>query len=86
MVRSVDGSSPSESGWRHEAGEVEGRDPYPPREGRECVAQVEAGEGSTFAHFLTPWGMMLEFVSFPNGRKYIENRDQLLWSPVNAAA
>jgi hypothetical protein len=38
---------------------------------------IEAGEGSTFAHFLTPWGMMLEFVSFPNGRKYMENRDQL---------
>jgi hypothetical protein len=46
---------------------------------------IEAGEGSTFAHFLTPWGMMLEFVSFPNGR-YMENRDQLLWSPVNPAA
>jgi len=35
---------------------------------------IEAGEGSTFAHLLTPWGMMLEFVSFPNGRKYVENR------------
>ena len=34
---------------------------------------IEAGEGSTFAH-LTLWGMMLEFVSFPNGRKYMENR------------
>ena len=47
---------------------------------------IEAGEGSTFAHLLTPWGMMLEFVSFPNGRKSMENRDQLLWSPVNPAA
>jgi hypothetical protein len=27
-----------------------------------------------------------EFVSFPNGRKYMENRDRLLWSPVNPAA
>jgi hypothetical protein len=27
-----------------------------------------------------------EFVSFPNGRKYMENRGQLLWSPVNPAA
>jgi hypothetical protein len=35
---------------------------------------------------LTRWGMMLEFASFPNGRKYMENRDQLLWSPVNPAA
>lgn len=26
------------------------------------------------------------FVSFLNGRKYMENRDQLLWSPVNPAA
>jgi hypothetical protein len=31
-------------------------------------------------------GMMLGFVSFPNGRKYMGNRDQLLWSPVNPAA
>jgi hypothetical protein len=30
--------------------------------------------------------MMLEFVSLPNGRKYVENQDQLLWSPVNPAA
>jgi hypothetical protein len=31
-------------------------------------------------------GMMLGFVSFPNGRKYMGNRDHLLWSPVNPAA
>jgi hypothetical protein len=30
--------------------------------------------------------MMLKFVSFPNGGKYLENRDQLLWSPVDPAA
>jgi hypothetical protein len=47
---------------------------------------LEAGGGSTFARLLTPWGMMLEFVSFANGRKYIENRDQLLWSPVDPTA
>ncbi len=35
---------------------------------------IEAGEGSTFAHLLMPWKMMLEFVSLPNGRKYVENR------------
>jgi hypothetical protein len=39
---------------------------------------IEAGEGSTSAHFLTSRGMMLEFVSFPNGRNYMENRDQLV--------
>ena len=43
---------------------------------------VEAGEKSTFAHFLTPWGQLLELVSFPNGKQYMEGRDRLLWHPI----
>ena len=46
---------------------------------------IEAGEGSTFAHFLTPWGMMLEFVSFPNGRNTLRTGTSC-FSPVNPAA
>jgi catechol 2,3-dioxygenase-like lactoylglutathione lyase family enzyme len=42
---------------------------------------VEGGEGSTFAHFLTPWGMLLELVSFPMGKTYMAGRSRLLWQP-----
>ena len=41
----------------------------------------EAGEGSTFAHFLTPWGQMLEFVSYPNGREYFKTSERRMWRP-----
>jgi hypothetical protein len=41
----------------------------------------EEGEGSTFAHFLSPWGMLLEFVSFPNGKAYMEGRERVMWHP-----
>jgi hypothetical protein len=34
------------------------------------MMEFAAGEGSTFARFLTPLGI-LEFVSFPNGGKYM---------------
>jgi catechol 2,3-dioxygenase-like lactoylglutathione lyase family enzyme len=47
---------------------------------------IEGGEGSSFAHFLSPWGMLLEFVSFPNGKKYMEGRERLLWRPQDPAA
>lgn len=41
----------------------------------------EAGEESTFAHFLTPWGQTLEFVSYPKGREYHSTRERHLWKP-----
>lgn len=41
----------------------------------------EAGEGSYFIHFLTPWGMVLELVSFPKGKVYMEDRGRHLWRP-----
>ncbi|WP_375386046.1 VOC family protein [uncultured Microbacterium sp.] len=47
---------------------------------------VEAGDGSTFAHFLSPWGMLLEFVSFPNGKTYMTGRDRILWHPLDPQA
>ncbi|MFG1608006.1 VOC family protein [Actinoplanes sp. NPDC049265] len=47
---------------------------------------VEGGEGSSFAHFLSPWGMLLEFVSFPNGKQYMSGRDRLLWTPTDPSA
>jgi catechol 2,3-dioxygenase-like lactoylglutathione lyase family enzyme len=47
---------------------------------------LEAGDGSSFAHFLSPWGMLLELVSFPHGKHYMAGRDRLLWTPLNPSA
>lgn len=47
---------------------------------------IEGGEGSAFAHFLSPWGLLLELVSFPNGKQYMEGRERLLWHPQEPAA
>lgn len=41
----------------------------------------EAGKGSYFVHFLTPWGQMLELVSFPKGKDYMRDRERHLWRP-----
>ena len=41
----------------------------------------EAGDQSTFAHFLTPWGQLLEFVSYPKGREYWAPSDRRTWRP-----
>jgi catechol 2,3-dioxygenase-like lactoylglutathione lyase family enzyme len=46
---------------------------------------VEAGEASTFIHFLSPWGQLIEFVSFPHGKRYMEGRKRLLWRPTAPA-
>jgi catechol 2,3-dioxygenase-like lactoylglutathione lyase family enzyme len=43
----------------------------------------EAGEQSTFIHFKTPWGLMLEFVSFPQGRAY-EKETPAMWIPAES--
>ncbi|MFE4837501.1 VOC family protein [Arthrobacter sp. NPDC056691] len=45
----------------------------------------EAGEESTFAHFLSPWGMLLEFVSFPKGKDYMQGLSRQLWQPLAPA-
>ena len=41
----------------------------------------EAGEGSYFVHFIIPWGMMLELVSFPHGKEYMKGPRRHLWRP-----
>ena len=47
--------------------------------GKKSAAGPE--DGATFAHFLTPWGQMLEFVSYPEGREYCKTTDRRLWQP-----
>jgi catechol 2,3-dioxygenase-like lactoylglutathione lyase family enzyme len=50
-------------------------------EGKKDGFGPEAGEGSTFAHWLTPWGQVLEFVSYPKGRAYHQSTDRRMWKP-----
>jgi catechol 2,3-dioxygenase-like lactoylglutathione lyase family enzyme len=49
--------------------------------GKKPAMEAESGEDSTFGHFYTPWGMMLELVSFPHGKTYMDGRDRVLWQP-----
>jgi catechol 2,3-dioxygenase-like lactoylglutathione lyase family enzyme len=42
----------------------------------------EAGQGSTFVHFVTPWGLILELISYPNGRAY-EQEQPAMWQPAS---
>lgn len=45
----------------------------------------ESGDGSAFAHFLSPWGQLLELVSFPHGKRYMQSRVRKLWRPTAPA-
>lgn len=38
--------------------------------------------GQTWVYFLSPWGMQLELVSYPNGKGYERETDARLWHPV----
>ena len=38
--------------------------------------------GQTWVYFLTPWGMQLELVSFPDGKAYEKNATVRLWNPA----
>ncbi len=40
----------------------------------------EAGRDATFVHFKTPWGLILELVSYPYGRAY-EQEQAPMWQP-----
>lgn len=37
--------------------------------------------GQQWVYFLTPWGMQLELVSFPNGKQYESSSPTILWHP-----
>jgi catechol 2,3-dioxygenase-like lactoylglutathione lyase family enzyme len=37
--------------------------------------------GSTINYFLTPWGMQMELVSYPQGENYEKDGGQKLWTP-----
>jgi len=39
--------------------------------------------GQTWVYFLSPWGMQLELVSFPNGKGYERETSRRLWHPAH---
>lgn len=39
-------------------------------------------EGQTWVYFLAPWGMQLELVSYPGGKRYESTTDRRLWHPA----
>lgn len=41
--------------------------------------------GQTWVYFLTPWGMQLELVSYPQGKAYEATTQSHLWHPANSA-
>lgn len=42
-----------------------------------------ASQGQRWVYFLTPWGMQMELVSFPNGKAYEESASIKLWHPAH---
>ncbi len=42
--------------------------------------------GQSWVYFLTPWGMQLELVSFPNGKAYEEGLTRHLWTPLGSTS
>lgn len=50
--------------------------------GEPVVRTAGPSAGQTWVYFLTPWGMQLELVSFPNGKGYEKDTDRRLWHPA----
>lgn len=47
----------------------------------EPTSSRNASEGQRWVYFLSPWGMQLEIVSYPNGKAYETHADLRLWHP-----
>lgn len=50
--------------------------------GEPVVRTAGPSGGQTWVYFLTPWGMQLELVSYPNGKTYENDYDIPLWHPA----
>ncbi len=50
----------------------------------EPVASKNASEGQRWIYFLSPWGMQLELVSYPDGKAYEKETDRRLWHPAHS--
>jgi catechol 2,3-dioxygenase-like lactoylglutathione lyase family enzyme len=51
-------------------------------QGEPVVRTVGPSGGQTWIYFLTPWGMQLELVSFPQGKAYEQDMEMRLWHPA----
>ncbi|MDO8337003.1 MAG: VOC family protein [Microcella sp.] len=52
----------------------------------EPTASSRASEGQRWVYFLSPWGMQLELVSYPNGKAYEASSEVRLWDPRDPSA
>ncbi|ATE65850.1 VOC family protein [Rhizorhabdus dicambivorans] len=50
--------------------------------GAPTVRTAGPSAGQSWVYFLSPWGMQLELVSFPNGKGYEAETDRRLWHPA----
>ena len=53
--------------------------------GEPTIRAIGPSAGQTWIYFLSPWGMQLELVSFPNGKGYEGSTDRRLWHPAHPA-
>jgi catechol 2,3-dioxygenase-like lactoylglutathione lyase family enzyme len=53
--------------------------------GEPTVRTVGPSAGQTWVYFLSPWGMQLELVSYPDGKGYERDTDRRLWHPARPA-
>ncbi|MGC5616037.1 VOC family protein [Georgenia sp. Z1491] len=52
----------------------------------EPTASTSHSTGQRWVYFLSPWGMQLELVSFPNGKAYEKTAPTKLWHPADPTA
>ncbi len=50
--------------------------------GEPTVRESGPSGGQTWVYFLSPWGMQLELVSYPNGKAYERETQGRLWHPA----
>lgn len=53
--------------------------------GEPTVRTTGPSAGQTWVYFLTPWGMQLELVSYPEGKGYERETARRLWHPARPA-
>ena len=53
--------------------------------GEPTVMTAGPSAGETWVYFLTPWGMQLELVSYPDGKAYEKDYPGKLWYSGNPA-
>jgi len=51
--------------------------------GEPVVRDSGPSAGQTWVYFLSPWGMQLELVSYPNGKGYERETTARLWHPLH---